>query len=270
MPKSLCQVPYCSATFDTQHHDPDLVKLGSSDLEEPRWFQSRVVLLVRDKGDPLSFKKTVLGPRSKWFQTETLAEMQAAQLMIDFRNLHAIVHLRIPTWHEFASGYHDLQNQPEDCQQGYFAVQELAGTRIVTHDSVQNLPGGWEGNPDGGECTPSPYTKPSTTKIQRLHPSLVQHTRCEGRVAGHSDPTGEHACKCFTCLEIIDEPHGDMVQSLPYLVRYGMLGDKGVNLGASTPGHYGFRIQHPSPVFLHTPAEGPDDNRVRYGHPRDS
>ena len=62
-----------------------------------------------------------------------------------------------------------------------------------------------------------------------------------------------------------------MAQSPPYLVRYGMLGDTGVNLGATTPGHYGFRmIQHPSPAFLHTPAEGPDDNRVHYGHPRDN
>ena len=147
---------------------------------------------------------------------------------------------------------------------------ELTGTRIATHDAVQDLPGGWKGNLDGGDCTPTPYAKPRTTKIPRLHPFILRHTQCKGIDVDHSDPTGEHACKCFTCLEIIDELYGDMVKSPPYLVRYGMLGDMGVNLGAVSPGHYGFRIQHPNPVFLHTPVEGAEDNIIHYGHPRDS
>ena len=99
-------------------------------------------------------------------------------------------------------------------------------------EKSKELPKGWEGNPDGGENTPSPYAEPYTTKMPRLHPYLLRHTRCKGTVADHSDPEGECACKCYTCLEIIDEAHGNMVESPPYLVRYGVLGDMGINLGA--------------------------------------
>jgi hypothetical protein len=75
-------------------------------------------------------------------QTENLAEMQAAQRMIDFRNLKATVHPHISTWKSFAWEYHTLEDLPHDCQRSYYSVQELAGTRIITHNTVQELQGG--------------------------------------------------------------------------------------------------------------------------------
>ena len=74
--------------------------------------------------------------------TENLAEMQAAQLMIDFRNLTATVHRSISTWKSFALEYNTLEDQPQDCQRSYYAVQDITGGRIVTHSTVQELQGG--------------------------------------------------------------------------------------------------------------------------------